>query len=426
VDKGLALYKKALAMNYETDNLEAIDLVLGNMGMIYLYKGELDKALKSFQEAISINEEIGNKIYLASRLVMLGFVHSLKGSLNEALDILQQSLIISEKMKTKGEIANALGVIGLVYIDMGELTKALANLLECLSLFGELGIEKGSYLSYFQRNLGRIYLVKGNLEDALKNFERTLTLDMEVGNDRFTSLSMFYLIKTHIDMGTIHQVEHYIDHLKKVNNKHKSTEIEQILRVCTALYFKTSGRTIQRAEAQKLLHDLSKEKLYSLELAVDVFLNLSDLLLEELKSSGSDIVIKEIKFCFNELLGLSKKNNSAHLLCETYLLQSKLALLEMNTKESSHLLSQAELIAEEKGLGKLSKKINEEKSIIETLLHRFEKLADEKPTMSEIIEVTQLESLFEKMLKKRVYRKQEEVLEYVSEALSLVKNTEKT
>ena len=54
---------------------------------------------------------------------------------------------------------------------------------------------------------------------------------------------------------------------------------------------------------------------------------------------------------------------------------------------------------------------------------RFEKLADEKPTMSEIIEVTQLESLFDKMLKKRVYRKQEEVLEYVSEALSLVKNT---
>ena len=97
--------------------------------------------------------------------------------------------------------------------------------------------------------------------------------------------------------------------MKKIATKSKNTEIEQIYRLSTALFLKTSGRTIQRAEAQKILQDLSKEDLHSIDLAVDVFLNLSELLLDELKSSGSDIVLKELKFCFNELLRLSKKNN---------------------------------------------------------------------------------------------------------------------
>ncbi|MHA2214916.1 MAG: tetratricopeptide repeat protein [Candidatus Hodarchaeales archaeon] len=425
LDNGLALYKKALNLNYKVNDLEAVGMVLGNLGMIHLHKGEFDQALKSFQKAISIDEEIGNKIFLAERLIMTGFIHSLKGSLNEALGILQRCLNISEEMNTKQEIALTLGVIGLVYIDKGELSKALTNIQKCLSLLSELGIEKGSYLSYFYRNLGRIYSVKGNLEEALKNFKRSLTLDTEIGNNIFTSLSLFSLVKTHIDMGSIQQAEDYIEELQRITQKEENTVIEQIFRVCSALLLKTSGRTIQRAEAQKLFQDLSKEKLFSLELAVDVLLNLSDLLLDELKSSGSDVVLKEIKSCFNQLLELSKKQYSAYLLCETYLLQSKLALLEMKPIESSHLLSQAELIAEEKGLGKLSKKIYKEREITEALLVRFEKLADEKPSMTEIIEVTQLESLFDKMLKKRVYRKQEEVLEYASEALSLVQSTGK-
>lgn len=40
--------------------------------------------------------------------------------------------------------------------------------------------------------------------------------------------------------------------------------------------------------------------------------------------------------------------------------------------------------------------------------------------MSELIELTQLEDLFEKMLKKRIYRKEEEVLEYAVQARTLV------
>jgi hypothetical protein len=53
-------------------------------------------------------------------------------------------------------------------------------------------------------------------------------------------------------------------------------------------------------------------------------------------------------------------------------------------------------------------------------------LVTEKPSISEVIELTHLESLFEKMLKKRIYRKQEEVLDYVAEARSLVQSSVKS
>ena len=51
---------------------------------------------------------------------------------------------------------------------------------------------------------------------------------------------------------------------------------------------------------------------------------------------------------------------------------------------------------------------------------KFEKLADQQPSMSEIIELTKLEDLFEKMQRKRIYSKEKQILEYALQARTLV------
>ena len=94
--------------------------------------------------------------------------------------------------------------------------------------------------------------------------------------------------------------------------------------------------------------------------------------------------------------------------------------MELDVKGAHKLLSQAELIAEEKGLGKLSLKIEKEKELSSALVEKVKKLIDKKPSINEIIELTKLEDLFEQMLKKRIYRKEEEVLEYAVQARALV------
>lgn len=426
LDKGLSFYQKSLVLNRERNDLGAVGINLGNIGLVYVYKGEIDRALKQFHEAKSIHEKMDNKIFLGYVLLKIGFVHSLIGNLNEALEFLQQGYNIFEEVSSKQYIALALGAMGLVYIDKGELDHALKNFQESLNLYSEAGITKGLYLSYFYRNIGRIHHVKGNLRQALKNLDKSLALEDDIKNDLFTAMSLFSISKVYISMNLIDKASLHVERLKEINEKRYNKVIEQMYRIISAVILKTSERAIKRAESQKLLQDLSQEQLFSLELAVEVLINLSELLLDELKTSGSEEVLVEIKTCFGKLLELSKTQHSYYLLCETYLLQSKLALLELKTNESLNLISQAELIAEEKGLGKLAHKIVEEKVLLQSFIDKYEKLVMEKPSMNDIIEITQLESLFEKMLKKRIYRKQEEVLDYVVEARTLVQSVGKS
>jgi tetratricopeptide (TPR) repeat protein len=425
LDQGLSIFHKSLALNRELNDLESVGMILSNIGNVYIYKGEMNRALKQFHEAKAIHEKMGNKFFLAGVLLQLGFVHSLIGNLNEALEFLQQSSNIFEEVNSKNSIALVFGVIGLVYIDKGELNRALNNFQESLNLFNQAGITKGLYLSFFYRNLGRIHHVKGNFNKSLENLKKSLTLEDDIENDLFTSMTLFNIAKVYIDMNLIDKASKHIERLREINIKRSNKVIEQMYRVISAVILKTSERAIKRAESQKLFQDLSQEQLFSLELAVEVLLNLSELLLDELKTSGSEEVLVEIKTCFDKLLELSKTQHSYYLLCETYLLQSKLALLELNTTESQNLISQAELIAEEKGLGKLSSKIEGERIILQSFISRYEKLVMEKPSINDVIEITQLESLFEKMLKKRIYREQEEVLDYLAEARTLVQSAGK-
>ncbi|MFX0050908.1 MAG: hypothetical protein ACFE8U_06385 [Candidatus Hermodarchaeota archaeon] len=50
-------------------------------------------------------------------------------------------------------------------------------------------------------------------------------------------------------------------------------------------------------------------------------------------------------------------------------------------------------------------------------------MLDQKATMSELIEIAHLDDILERMLKKRIYRKEQEVLEYVTQARALVQST---
>ena len=78
------------------------------------------------------------------------------------------------------------------------------------------------------------------------------------------------------------------------------------------------------------------------------------------------------------------------------------------------------------GLANISAKIGDiefnKNKIVElnVRIEKLEELIDRKPSYNEIIEETKLEDLFDQMLKKRIYRKEEEVLESAVQARALV------
>ena len=422
----LSIYNKVLVLNREIKNLESTGMMLGNIGFIYIYMGKVDLALEHFQEAKAIHEKMGNPFFLASSLLQIGFAFSFKGNFNQALTYLQRSQNLFEEIDSKDSIAFVIGAIGLVYIDKGELNLASDNFQKSLEILNEIGIHKGPYLSYIYRSIGRLSHVKGDYENALLYLKKGLALDEDLKNDLFIALTLYNICKVYLAMNISENSLTYVARLKAINEKRNTNVIEQLYRIINAIILKSSERTIKRAESQKIFQELSKEQLFSIEFSVEVLVNLACLLLDELKISGSEEILNEISVCVDRLFEIAKTQHSYYLMCETYLLQSKLALLKFKTKESYHLISQAELIAEEKGFGTLTQKITNEKTILQSIISKFEMLVAEKPSINEVIELTHLESLFEKMLKKSIYRKQEEVLDYVAEARSLVQSTVKS
>jgi tetratricopeptide (TPR) repeat protein len=79
---------------YKEDALSARAAGLGNIGLIYLAKGELDEALKYHKDALKIDKEIGYKQGEASDLGNIGLIYSAKGELDEALKYHKDALKI--------------------------------------------------------------------------------------------------------------------------------------------------------------------------------------------------------------------------------------------------------------------------------------------------------------------------------------------
>ncbi|MFC1793471.1 tetratricopeptide repeat protein, partial [Planctomycetota bacterium] len=88
IDEALTNYEAVLELTIKVTEREALEgksAALGNIGLIYSAKGDLDSALKYLQDAMKIHREIGYKQGEASDLGNIGLIYSAKGDLDSAL-----------------------------------------------------------------------------------------------------------------------------------------------------------------------------------------------------------------------------------------------------------------------------------------------------------------------------------------------------
>jgi hypothetical protein len=89
-------------------------------------------------------------------------------------------------------------------------------------------------------------------------------------------------------------------------------------------------------------------------------------------------------------------------LCETYILQAKLALITLEMKESRKYLTQAQQIAKKYGMDQLAIKISNEHDKLLKQLNIWENLQQSNIPISERIKFTRLEDQIKIMLRKHV------------------------
>ena len=80
---------------------EASDL--GNMGLVYQDKGNLDKALELFNQAFDIDERINDRLGQATQLGNMGGAYLAKGELDKAYDCYLDALDVYKHLGAKSK-----------------------------------------------------------------------------------------------------------------------------------------------------------------------------------------------------------------------------------------------------------------------------------------------------------------------------------
>jgi tetratricopeptide (TPR) repeat protein len=193
--------RKDLQEIYKKDLSAARTTALGNIGLVYRAKGELDNALKCLKEALKIDQAIGYKRGEANQLGSIGAVYLEKGELDNALKCHQDALSIYKKMGYKEGESCVLCNIGLIYSEKGDLGNALKCQKEALKIDQTIGYKRGEASELC--NIGAVYLEKGELDNALKCQKEALKIAQEIGYKEVEASALRNIFRIYSEKGDL-------------------------------------------------------------------------------------------------------------------------------------------------------------------------------------------------------------------------------
>ena len=354
---GLQYFHKSLAIYEKLDHKQGIAFCYHRIGVYYHNQGEMEQAMDYFQNSHQLFEEIGDyNIWLS--LALFGYIYDFKGELDLALDYSLKALLVTQNAHIK---------------DSGTIHQGLMN-------------------------VGQSYHVLGRFNQALKFYQKSLKILTEFLPNRKGQLSkcLYYLFSLHFDHELRTEVQKYLQQLEdlaektdqKITNDFKLTRL--FYRLAKAKMLKISSKLRDKAEAQKLIEEIVAEDIIWHEYTIIAKFMLCELLLEEIKLSDDQIILENAKQIINEIYEIGQTHHIYPVLVNALILQTKLALLEGNIPDANQRLTQAILLAKEKGLIQLQKIVTQEQSQLENQLTQWKDLYERNAPMYERIAKTQL------------------------------------
>ncbi|MHA1910488.1 MAG: tetratricopeptide repeat protein [Candidatus Kariarchaeaceae archaeon] len=435
-DKTIEKYEEFRALAEELGDEKAIANYLNNMGGMFWIKGDLDKALDYFQKSYEIKKKIGLKNEFAYSLLNIGLVYRTQRKFDLALIHFERALANLKELSGKLEVATFYSNIGHVYKDKGDLDQALQYYTLAVKEREEYGHTFAIALSYL--DIGNVFRVRGDLDQALNYFEKSLPAFKEIKrkdyvatcigdigliyhakgdfskavaflqeslsiwesmeNDIWYSEWLFNLIKVLTDGKKTEEAEKILEELKIINENEKLAIIGQRTELATALILKTNKRAKEKVKAEAIFEKIINEEILDSELIVLALLNLSELFLEELKLTSNVQLIEEIDTLLEQLFEIAVDQNNFALKAETYWLQAKVALINLELNKAREFLTLAQLTAEEKGLERLAIQISEEHDKLLSQFAMWNEFIDSKTSLNKRIEPVHAEELLIRMI----------------------------
>ena len=400
LDVAMDFYQRSLTICEETGDQDGLSRVLNNLANISSALGNLDEALQYYERSLSLKEEIASKQDVAISLINIGVIFRLKGDLNRAEEYYNRSLTIQKDFGIGPEFALALNNLGEIYTLKGELDEALEFYQRSLLTYEDMGNKEGIALTLV--NIGDIYGRKGDPEIAFDYYKRCLSNAEEISNARLTASALSELIWLSLDYEDNNLAEKYFSQLARIRDESHGAVINQQYRISEALLLKKKGRTKDRFRAEEILEQVVGEEIVDHALTVKAMIHLCDLLITEFKATGDEEMLRRINNLTEQVLTIAQQQSSHSLVVESYLLQSKLAIIDFEIGQAHKLLNEAKRLADDKGLHRLSVVVGNEIQKLEKQRQKWELIIHQNPSKEEMVSLTELNNLVERMVQKTV------------------------
>ncbi|MFX0095480.1 MAG: tetratricopeptide repeat protein, partial [Candidatus Hodarchaeota archaeon] len=392
--------QRALTLNKTLNNNSETARNINLMGWIYHAKGEIDIALDYFQKGLTFAKASDNAGVVALSLNNIGTIHYMNGEVDMALDYRKQALSVIKANGSPQDIAHCLHVLGWTYLYKGETETALDYSQQALVIAETVGSPRD--IAHYLTDVGWIYRVKGELDTALNYMKRALNI-LEVNHittEKFYNL--FLLLLATLDHQEPTQAHAYLTQLKQV-----STYTQQIwTRVAEALVLKQSSRLIDKVQAQTILREILNSSANTNDFPGLVEINLCDLLLFEVKSTGDSEAWNEAKNLIQQLYIQAKDQQVFPQMVEALLLQAKFAAIDGKLQHALKAFDQARDIATEKHLGLLNQKTDKEQKKFENEFEKWQDLIKSNASLQERLEHAQMDDYIKEVQRKLALMKE--------------------
>ncbi|MHA2124547.1 MAG: hypothetical protein ACXACO_02765 [Promethearchaeota archaeon] len=303
----------------------------------------------------------------------------------------------------------------------GELEQGLKYITRSLDVSKETILSKFNDTGNYKW-LGLIYSHQGKLDLSIRSFKNGMRIVKQY-NDPFSIgfVSGMYidLIDTCLRNNAQEEAKEYFNKYQLFVEEKNFPNPERVLRFSKAKILKSSSRTRDRAEAEKILKDMLKshEALKKvgtrgmLNEPTGALLELCTIYIEELSLTHDLSILNEIQPLLERLLTESTRTNSYLLQAYTYLMKGSLSLLQLNMGDARRYLTQAQDLAEENGLQLLARYISKEHDKLLEQLDKLETTSKSDESLSERLDLASLGDIINKMQGKRAIKAPELVNE---------------
>ncbi|MHA1219753.1 MAG: tetratricopeptide repeat protein [Candidatus Heimdallarchaeaceae archaeon] len=440
-EKILEFDNKALEVAEELGNDYWKGHILANIGGNYWNHGEYDSLLKYAKKSLEVIEKIGNERFLARSYALIGLFYAETGEWKECLEYTQKAHNILTENGKRGNEPGWLNNIAACYQHLDEIDKALEYFERLYEIQKK---NEDTYKSYFTLgNISEIYFHKGDLDKASKLFEQVLDFYERIGKkirvaDGLVFFSLIYsrkgafnksleylekALEIYLDIGNKRKLadtcykfivlatkynkmdlaKEYYKKLEEIIEEVEHKNVKRLVLIAEGVILKRSSKTRDRDRAEVLFDHLLQENIGPY-LTMEVLLQLSELLLTELKETSNERYLTKLQKYISKLIEIGTANNFSLIIVESLWFKSQLSLLNLDVEKARELLSQALDIAERKGLNRLALKITNSKEQLIRQKIELEELEKESPTISRRMELVKVENGFKELKQKEIFQ----------------------